>query len=83
MINLLNPDGTYNENAGTYAGLTAAVVRKRVVADLEAQGLLEKVEPYATRAQLLRPEQDADRAVSLGPVVRPDGRRWPRMRWTP
>ena len=21
MINLLNPDGTYNENAGLYAGL--------------------------------------------------------------
>jgi valyl-tRNA synthetase len=49
MINLLNPDGTYNENAGVYAGLPGRVVRKRVVADLEAQGLLEKVEPYATR----------------------------------
>ena len=49
MINLLNPDGTYNENAGAYAGLDRKVVRKRVVADLEAQGFLEKVEPYATR----------------------------------
>jgi valyl-tRNA synthetase len=49
MINLLNPDGTFNENAGAYAGLDRRVVRKRVVADLEAQGLLEKVEPYATR----------------------------------
>ena len=49
MINLLNPDGTYNENAGAYAGLHGRAVRKRVVADLEAQGLLEKVEPYATR----------------------------------
>ena len=42
MINLLNPDGTYNENAGAYAGLDRLVVRKRVVADLEAQGLLEQ-----------------------------------------
>ncbi|HEV3166543.1 MAG TPA: valine--tRNA ligase [Isosphaeraceae bacterium] len=49
MINLLNPDGTFNENARTYAGLDRRVVRKRVVADLEAQGLLEKVEPYTTR----------------------------------
>jgi valyl-tRNA synthetase len=49
MINLLNPDGTFNENAGAYAGLDRRVVRKRVVADLESQGLLEKVETYATR----------------------------------
>jgi valyl-tRNA synthetase len=49
MINVLNPDGTFNENAGAYAGLHGRAVRKRVVADLEAQGLLAKVEPYATR----------------------------------
>src|SRR5262245_27708570 len=49
MVNLLNPDGTFNEEAGIYAGLLGREVRKRVVADLEAQGLLEKVEPYATR----------------------------------
>jgi valyl-tRNA synthetase len=49
MINLLNPDGTFNENAGAYVGLHGRAVRKRVVADLEAQGLLEKVEPYTTR----------------------------------
>ena len=47
MINLLNPDGTYNDNAGPYAGLAVKEVRKRVVADLEAQGLLVKVEPHA------------------------------------
>src|SRR4051812_3350975 len=49
LINLLNPDGTFNENAGAYAGLDRRVVRKRVVADLESQGLLEKVEAYTTR----------------------------------
>jgi valyl-tRNA synthetase len=50
MINLLNPDGTFNENAGEkYARLDRRTVRKRVVEDLEAQGLLIKVEPYATR----------------------------------
>ena len=49
MINLLNPDGTYNENAGIYAGLYSKVVRKRVVADLEERGLLIKTEPYTNR----------------------------------
>jgi len=49
MINLLNPDGTYNENAGPYAGLHGKQVRKKVVEDLEAQGLLVKVEPHANR----------------------------------
>ncbi len=50
MINLLNPDGTFNENAGAaYAGLERREVRKRVVADLEAQGFLVKVEPYVNR----------------------------------
>jgi valyl-tRNA synthetase len=52
MINLLNPDGTYNSEAGAYAGLDRKEVRKRVVADLEAQGLLVKVEPHANRVGL-------------------------------
>jgi valyl-tRNA synthetase len=49
MINLLNPDGTYNESAGPYAGLDRIVVRKRVVKDLEAAGLLERVDSYLVR----------------------------------
>ncbi len=44
MINVLNPDGTLNDQAGPYQGLTIAKARKQVVADLEAQGLLDKVE---------------------------------------
>ncbi|WP_435019332.1 valine--tRNA ligase [Tundrisphaera sp. TA3] len=52
MINLLNPDGTYNENAGAYAGLDRREVRKRVVADLDAQGLLAKVEAYTNKVGL-------------------------------
>ena len=50
MINLLNPDGTYNENAGEkYAGLDRMVVRKRVVEDLKAADLLERVDSYLVR----------------------------------
>ncbi len=49
MINLLNPDGTYNQNAGKYQGLDRLVVRKRVVEDLKALGLIERVESYLVR----------------------------------
>ena len=83
MINLLNPDGTYNENAGAYAGLHGRAVRKRVVADLEAQGLLEKVEPYATRLNFSdRSKTPIEPYLSDQWFVRMD-RRSPRTRWMP
>lgn len=44
MINILNPEGTLNGNAGDYRGLTIAQSRQRVVADLEEAGLLVEVE---------------------------------------
>jgi valyl-tRNA synthetase len=44
MINLLNPDGTLNENAGPYRGLSIKNARDKVVADLESRGLLAEVE---------------------------------------
>jgi len=49
MINLLNPDGTYNENAGKYAGIDRLRVRKQVVEDLKALDLLERVDSYLVR----------------------------------
>ncbi|MGH7740348.1 MAG: valine--tRNA ligase, partial [bacterium] len=45
-INILNPDGTLNENAGVYQGLDRLAARKKIVEDLETQGLLLKVEPH-------------------------------------
>ncbi len=45
-INVMHGDATMNEAAGPYAGLDRLACRQRVVADLEAQGLLEKVEPH-------------------------------------
>ena len=44
MINILNPDGTLNDNAGKYRGLKIMDARQRVVADLEALGLVEAIE---------------------------------------
>ena len=44
MINIMNIDGTLNAEAGSYEGLTMKQARTKVVDDLEALGLLEKVE---------------------------------------
>jgi len=44
MINIMNRDGTLNAEAGKYQGLTMQQARRRVVDDLEALGLLQKVE---------------------------------------
>ncbi|MFN3650994.1 MAG: valine--tRNA ligase [Armatimonadota bacterium] len=45
-ITVLDDAGTTTGAAGAYAGLPRKEARKRVVADLEAQGLLVKVEDY-------------------------------------
>ncbi|QDT06566.1 Valine--tRNA ligase [Rubripirellula lacrimiformis] len=44
MINLLNPDGTLNADAGTFEGLTIPKARKAVVAALEELELLGDIE---------------------------------------
>ncbi len=44
MINILNADGTLNEQAGKYQGLTIKQARQQVVADLDALELLGEVE---------------------------------------
>ncbi|MBM4432863.1 MAG: valine--tRNA ligase, partial [Chloroflexi bacterium] len=45
-VNILNPDATMNENAGPYKGLERFACRKAILADLEKDGLLVKIEPY-------------------------------------
>jgi valyl-tRNA synthetase len=47
LVNIFDPSGVVNENGGPYQGLERYEARKRVVADLEAAGLLEKVDDYA------------------------------------
>lgn len=46
IVNLLNPDGTYNENAGRYAGKDRMDIRRSVIRDLEQEGLLEEIEKH-------------------------------------
>ena len=46
IVNVMNPNGTINAEGGTYEGLDRFDARKRVVKDLEALGLVEKIEDY-------------------------------------
>ncbi|MFQ5574215.1 MAG: valine--tRNA ligase [Terriglobia bacterium] len=48
QINVLTEEGRINENGGPYAGLDRYECRKRLVKDLEAEGLIEKVEKYGS-----------------------------------
>lgn len=43
-INILNPDGTLNENGGAWQGLDRFAAREAVVAEMEKLGHFEKVE---------------------------------------
>src|ERR1700746_760215 len=45
-IDVMTEDGHMNASAGPYAGLDRFDARKRIVADLESQGLLVKVEDH-------------------------------------
>ncbi len=46
FINILNKDGSINENGGEFQGQDRFVARKNVVAKLDELGLLEKIEDY-------------------------------------
>ena len=75
MINILNPDGTLNDNAGPYKGLTIEEGPRRAWSPTSKQlGLLERRRGSRDRPAALRPQQDADRAVPGRSVVREDER---------
>ena len=46
VIRIMDDGGVINENGYAYRGLDRDEARKRIVKDLEAQGLMEKIEPY-------------------------------------
>ncbi len=45
-VNVMHADGTMNEGAGPYSGLDRFECRKRIVTDLTAAGLIEKIENH-------------------------------------
>ncbi len=47
VIKVIGDDGYMNELAGKYKGLDRYEARKAIVADLQAQGLMERIEKYS------------------------------------
>ena len=60
-IDIFNPDGTLSEAAGLYVGQDRMDVRKQIAKDLEAAGLMEKVEDYTNKVGYS--ERNPDTAV--------------------
>ncbi|MDE5970655.1 MAG: valine--tRNA ligase [Muribaculaceae bacterium] len=48
-IDIFNEDATVNEVAGMYVGMDRFEVREQIVKDLEAAGLVEKIEDYTNK----------------------------------
>ncbi|MBO4373799.1 MAG: valine--tRNA ligase [Lachnospiraceae bacterium] len=46
IINIMNDDGTINENGGKYAGMDRYAAREAIVKELDEMGLLVKIEDY-------------------------------------
>jgi len=60
LINVLNPDASMNDNAPeAYRGLDRFRAREQIVADLEQQGLLERIDDH----RLMIPRGDRSQAV--------------------
>ena len=47
IVNVMNDDGTINENGGKYEGMTDLDARAAIVEQLESEGLLVKIEDYS------------------------------------
>ncbi|MDB6086269.1 MAG: valS, partial [Gammaproteobacteria bacterium] len=65
VINIMTPEASLNENVpAAYRGLDRAAARTKIVADLEALGLVERIEPH----KLTVPRGDRTHAI-LEPLL--------------
>ncbi|MGO9514461.1 MAG: valine--tRNA ligase [Steroidobacteraceae bacterium] len=65
VINIMTPEAALNDNApAAYRGLDRSVARTRILADLEALGLIDRIEPH----KLTVPRGDRSNAV-LEPLL--------------
>lgn len=78
FINVMNTDATINENGGPYAGLDRYAARKQLVADLERDGLLAKIEPHTLSVgtcqrchTVIEPLISTQWFVKTGPLAEP------------
>ena len=92
MVNVMTDAGAMNENAGPYQGLDRFECRKKIVADLQAVGLLTKVEDHAHavghcyRCQtVVEPRLSPQWFVKMKPLARPaiDAVKEGRVRFVP
>ena len=91
-ISVIAPDGTLTDEAGKYAGLDRFEAVGKVVADLEEQGLIERVEPYThtvghceRSGTIVEPLVSEQWFVRMEPLARPaiDAVRDGRIRFVP
>ncbi|MQA01090.1 MAG: valine--tRNA ligase [Dehalococcoidia bacterium] len=78
VVNILNLDGTLNENATPYAGIERFEARRRIVEDIDARGLLERTEPYThavghcqRSGTIVEPLLSEQWWVTMAPLARP------------
>jgi valyl-tRNA synthetase len=78
QINVMTDDGHMNENAGPYQGLERFACRKKIMDDLEAAGLLAKVEehPHAVGhcyrcSSVVEPRLSPQWFVKMKPLAEP------------
>ena len=78
VVNIMNLDATLNEEAGPYQGQERFAAREAIVAQLEREGLLEKVEPLrfamprCTRCDtIVEPLVSKQWFVSMKPLAAP------------
>ena len=66
LINILNKDGTLNDEVpAPYRGLSREAARKKVLADLEALGLVDRIEPITHSV----PHDEKTKTVVLEPFL--------------
>jgi valyl-tRNA synthetase len=96
-INVMDDTGHINGEGGTYAGLDRYVARKKMVADLEAQGLLGAIKDYTNNVghcdrckTVVEPRLSTQWFVKIQPLadkaiaaVKPDANGVKAIRFTP
>ena len=77
-LNILNEDGTLNNNAGKFAGMDRYDVRKKLVEELKQRGFLEKTEDYKLSVStcyrcdtVVEPYLSVQWFVKMAPLAKP------------
>ncbi len=92
QITVIGFDARMTAEAGAYQGLTREEARERVVSDLQASGLVEKIEPHThsvghaeRTGEVIEPLLSEQWFVSMKELARPviDAIRLNRVRYTP